>query len=551
MLTFAFADTFAVDSEPRLPVDTPVRPPFLPGGQGQPFQLPPLDTQLLIEGPKGQGEFLLKRVVFSGNTVISTHELERVAAPYIDKSITAAEIEDLRRKITLHYIERGYVNSGALLATEAPLGEGELAFRIVEGKVSRVEIRGLERLENSYVADRLNPVPDEPLNLGTLRERFQLLLDDPLFAKINARIVPDAQAGEAILDLDVVRARPYQLTLYTNDYRPPSTGANAIGFNGNVRNLSGHGDVLEFNYQESAQGKPGSLTQLGWRVPLNRVGTSVSFRALQGQSTVVEAPLNALNITSRLDSIDIGVSQPIFESLAQKLSIGLNSVDETIRSTLLGQGFSFTPGVPDGNTKAHVWKLWQEYTHRTESNALVLRSTLSLEANNNLAAGTAFGVQAPARYTYWLGQFQYAQRIGEQGTQAVLKGAVQRAGSTVLPVDAISIGGVDTVRGYRENTLIRDNGVVMGFQVDVPVTSLSQSVPRIVAGPFYDWGRGSNFADSADTISSLGLALKATWRGVRFDLSIAKRLVHPGAVDSLSGSLQDKGIHFQFAYDMF
>ena len=281
------------------------------------------------------------------------------------------------------------MNSGALLVDNGSTKDGVLAFRIVEGKITRIEIRGLERLRDKYVTWRLLPRPGDPLNLDALRERFQLLLDDPLFAKINAHLMPDTNAGDAVLDLDIVRANPYQLTLYANNYRPPSIGSNAVGFGGNVRDLTGFGDLLEFNYQQAPHGKPEDHTMLGWRVPVNRYGTTISVRFEQGKTIVLEAPLSALNITSRLNSRDIGISQPIFESLRNKLSVGVNSVDETVKSSLLGEGFSFTPGVPDGVTKAHLWKFWQEYTHRTEARALVIRSTFSRESNNNVDAGTS------------------------------------------------------------------------------------------------------------------------------------------------------------------
>jgi hemolysin activation/secretion protein len=546
------ADALAIDSEERLQPRAPDRPLYLPPKPVRaPFQLPPLETPFPTELPTTGSVILLRQVLFHGNTVVSTEELEQVAAPYVGKNLKDLEIEELRRKLTQYYVDRGYVNSGALLDKGIADKEGVLTFKIVEGKVSRVEIRGLERLRDEYVTARLVPRPEEPLNLNTLRNRFQLLLDDPLFARINARLMPDVNAGDAILDLDAVRARPYQLTVFANNYRPPSIGANAIGLRGNVRNLTTYGDLLDFSYQEPTRGHAANQYLLGWRVPVNRFGTAVSLRFEHGQSVVLEAPLNALNITSQLDSRDLGISHPILESLRHKLSLGINSVDLSVKSRLLGEGFSFTPGVPQGRTKAHVWRLWQEYAHRTEVSALVLRSTFSRNANNNEQTSASSSTQPPPRYGYWLGQFQYAQRIGDGGTEAVLKGAIQRAATRMLPVDSISIGGVNTVRGYRENQLIRDNGQLFGLQVDFPILPGAISRPRIVVSPFFDWGRGSNVGDRPDTISSWGMAVRTTWQGFRFDLSAAKRLIHPSTVSSSTGSLQDKGVHLQLSYDVF
>jgi hemolysin activation/secretion protein len=527
------------------PQPEPLPPPKFLEPREAPFQLPPLEPAPLA--PREGAQVLVQEVRFEGNTVIPTEELQKIAAPYVGRQLYSSEIEELRRALTQHYVDRGYVNSGALLVDGAP--QGVLSFRIVEGKVSQFQIRGLDRLNEGYVSGRLVPHPDEPLNLNELRERFQLLLDDPLFARMNIRLMPGEKPGEAIIDLEVARARPYQLTVYANNYRPPSIGEFAAGLSGNVRNLTGYGDTLDFRWEQTIKSPHSDSYQLGWRVPINRQGTVVSVRADRGQSIVVEPPLSALSIRSKIDSVDAGVFHPFIETLKHKLTLGLNYVDETVKSSLLGIPFSFTPGVPEGNTKIQLWRFWQEYAYRSETNAVVLRSTFNSEKNNQDAA-SAGTFQAPPSYSYWLGQFQYAQRLWDTGIQSVLRGVVQRANTTLLPVDRLSVGGVNTVRGYRENTLLGDKGEMLSLQLDIPLPTAA-GYPQAVVSPFLDWGRATTFQLGSNTISSAGLALKAAWKGVRLDLVVAKRLQHAAAIDNLNSSIQDDRVHLQLAYDFF
>ena len=551
---FLFALAFGALAQERIvvPQPEPLPPPrFLPQEPREtPFQLPPLEPAPPAEVQREGAQVLVSEILFEGNTVVTTQELQKVAAPYAGKRLYAAEIEELRRALTQYYVDRGYVNSGALVVTGATARQGILAFRIVEGKVSRMQIRGLERLNEGYVTGRLVPHPDEPLNLNVLRERFQLLLDDPLFARINTRLMPGENAGDAVLDLEVVRARPYQLSVFANNYRPPSIGELAAGLIGNVRNLTGYGDLLDFRWQQTTTTPHSDSYSLGWRLPVNRYGTAVSLRADRGQSIVVEAPLNTLSITSKINSQDIGLSHPFIDTLKHKLTLGVNRVHETIKSSLLDVPFSFTPGVRDGETKVRLWRFWQEYAYRSETNAVVLRSTFTSERNNQ-DAGSSSDTQAPPNYRYWLGQFQYAQRLGDTGMQTVLKGVMQRADTTLLPVDALSIGGVNTVRGYRENQLLGDKGELLSLQLDVPVPTGGIRFPQVVVSPFLDWGRATTIGGNRRILSSGGLALKAAWKGARLDFVIAKRLKHDAAIDSVKGSLQDDRVHFQLAYDFF
>jgi hemolysin activation/secretion protein len=347
-----------------------------------------------------------------------------------------------------------------------------------------------------------------------------------------------------------VRARPYQLTAFVNNYRPPSVGESAAGLGGYVRNLTGYGDLLELKWQRPAERDPSDTYSLAWRVPLNRYGTTLALRTDHGQSTVVEAPLNTLEIVSKIDSKDIGISHPVMETLRHKLTLGVNYVDQHIKSTLLGQGFSFTPGVPAGMTHARLWRFWQEYAYRSETNTVVARSTFSSNQNNNDDTAGAINLQPPSSYRYWLGQFQYAQKLWDSGIQSVLKAVVQHASTPLLPSDAISLGGINTVRGYRENQLLTDKGKLLSLQLDIPLLS-GANRPQIVASPFFDWGRGTNINAGSNILSSAGLALKAQWQGLRLDVAVAKRLIHDPAIDTLSGSLQDKQLHVQLAYDFF
>ena len=55
-----------------------------------------------------------------------------------------------------------------------------MQFQIVEGRLLELRIKGQQDLNPRYLETRLRAA-DEVLNMNLLRERFQLLLQDPLF----------------------------------------------------------------------------------------------------------------------------------------------------------------------------------------------------------------------------------------------------------------------------------------------------------------------------------------------------------------------------------
>lgn len=552
-IAFIPALAAAAEATDHLNVQEPTRPDYRSAPQPGDFQLPPVAPSSAPAGVGSAETVRINRIVFLGNTVIATDELNELVASYRGRLLSEADFEELRLKITRRYIERGYVNSGALFGDSPLLGD-ELTVRIVEGRLKSIRLHGMGRLDDDYLAKRLARYPEAVFNIDQLRERYQLALDDPLFKRMNARLLPGDRLGEAWLDLDVERALPYQLSVFANNYRPPSIGANALGFSGWLRNLTGYGDYLDINVQGSSQFEDGGRTSLGWRMPLNTLGTQLSLQLEHGRSAVVEEPMRLLEIKSTLDSKDLGLSQTFIETLNHKLSFGVNRVERENRTTVADMPFSFVTGEPNGHTKISAWRFWQDYSFRSERQVLALRSTLTT-ARNNLQeiAGLPPGATLPAeqRYQIWLGQAQYAYRVMDNGAQLIWRGTLQQTSDRLLSLDRMSIGGIYTVRGYRENQLLRDKGRIFNFEFDYPVIRQSGNGLNLALIPFYDIGRGQNQDEPAASLSSVGLATRLRWQGVRLDFAMAKRLRHPDDVTRSGGTLQDKAMHVQLVFDFF
>ncbi len=530
------------------PSAQPLAPPgFLPQKPAEVFTLPPLRLEPQeadrIAGPRLE----IKSFLFEGNTAVSGEELKRVAEPYAGRIVSPSELEDLRHRLTRLYIERGYINSGALIP-EGALTNGVLRILIVEGQLQEIRLKGMERLRGEYVRGRLARGA-APLNVNVLQENFQLLLADPLFSKMDARLLPGSEPGRAMLDVDVTRARSYQFSVFANNHRPPSIGADALGAGGWVRNLTGLGDVLDVGFQDSAQTKGGARYGLGWSLPVSSRGTQLQLRFDHGRSSVVEEPLKVVEIKSTLDNREVGISHPLIEDLRRKLSLGLTYARRENRTTLLGEPFSFIPGEPSGYTRLTVWRFSQDYVQRLEQQVLALRSTFSFGRNNIEQSSTAPGAQPAPDFLVWLGQAQYARRVSDSGAQFLLRTDIQWAHDRLLPLERMAVGGVNTVRGYRENFMVRDSGYRASIEYHHPLLGASDERHALMLAPFIDYGSARNIGEAPERIYSAGAGLLWRWQRVSANLYAAKRFVTPPA--PAQTTLQDRGIHLEIRYDVF
>jgi hemolysin activation/secretion protein len=523
----------------------PPLPEYKPKQSPEGFVLPPVPEKPPAIA-KDSRKFFIKRIVIDGNTVIPEEDLRSLIKPFEGRDVSIGELEELRQKLTQLYIDRGYINSGAIIPEDA-LKKDEIHYKIIEGRLDEVRVKGQGRLREGYIQNRLNGDPEAPLNQHELEDRFQLLLSDPLISKMNGRILPGASPGHGILDVDVVRARPYHLSLFGDNFRPPSIGAEAFGLTGYLNNLTGLGDTLDFTFTTSSGSDRYSG---GFNLPLTDYGTLAFFRFDEGDTVVVEAPFQDLDIKSKVHILEGGISHPIINTFNRRLNLGVLLTTRENETSLLGRPFSFVEGIPSNTNQATVWRIFQDFIQRWERNAFAFRSTFSV-GMDALGATPAQDNLPSSEFFAWLGQLQYAYLVDGEGTQLILRGNVQVADSKLLPLEQIAIGGVSTVRGYRTNYLVRDEGYNLSLELRYPLLSFTtfEKQNRITLVPFVDYGEAWNRGKHSDALVSVGAGFSWQLESFLAEFYYGYALKKP--LGQQSGDLQDDGIYFQVKWDVF
>ena len=131
--------------------------------------------------------------------------------------------------------------------------------------------------------------------------------------------------------------------------------------------------------------------------------------------------------------------------------------------------------------------------------------------------------------------------------QLVARFDVQLTDSPLFSLEQFAVGGHSTVRGYRENRLVRDNGLVgsLELRLPLPMPSWREWQPRLELAPFFDVGRSWNTDRATVGPKTLMSA------GVGGRLGLFEKLdfeVYWGhAIESVEelgdGGLQDDGVH--------
>ena len=535
-------------------------PPTSPGDNLRNPQLEQPDERPGILRVPPQAPFVAPRTVrtprtfvrairVTGNTVFSDEELAQITAPYVGHEVTDEELAALRQALTLKYVNAGYINSGAVLPDQKVMDD-VIEYRIIEGALIDVTVSGAKQVHPDYVSDRLALGAGPPLNVVALQDQLQILLQGPFIKRINAELLPGDQPGEARLLARVDEGPRGIFSIKAdNDLSPALGDARAVLF-GQFYSPTGRGDILT-GQLEKAQGYTKLFADYG--IPLTARDTTLNVFAEWERAKVVEEPLNALEIRSRASTFGVRLTHPLLRTSRQQLKLAAGFDLRQSKTELLGEGFSFSPGVePDGRSKVSVLRFIQDYVVRDRSQVIAVRSTFSwgIDAFNS----THMGDNLPnGNFLAWLGQFQYVRRLGKSDAQLLFRFDGQLSSQPLLPLEQFAVGGLRTVRGYRTNQLVRDQGYASSLEVRVPVLRREDGAPLLHIAPFIDiggaWYKGRD-TPQPQTIRSAGL-------GLHFDPDrrIHAELYWANAYDDKnienpSQSWQDRGWHLTIRFSM-
>ncbi len=516
--------------------------------------LPPLAQPLLTPPPPSAARadappITLRAVRFEGHTQFTLAELDALAAPFLHRPLRPLDLEELRQRFTRAYVERGYVNSGALIADDALQGD-ILTLRIVEGRITRLRQSGLQGLSERYLAARLLREGDV-LEVNRLQERFRLQLADPLFERLNARLLPGDEPGRAVLDVEVTRAPPWQATVFAHNHVAPAVGSLQVGIEGVWRDLLGWGDSLAVTLAGSEGGR---TVDAAWLLPLAGSRTTLMLRFADGESSVIEEPVAALDIESRVATREATLTHPLLDEARRRWVVGLTHSERRNRSTLSGEPFGFVPGEPEAGIRVESWRLFNELTLRRERDVWALRASL-LTGRNNLVAEPLVPQQPSTRYRLWQLQGQASIATGAAGSTGatsetagplVLRALLQRSPDHLVPMEQLAVGGRHTVRGYRENQLVRDNGWALGVEWHWLLWRDAVRRASVTLLPTADAGAARNHDGARSRLASAGLGMLWTLDEVEGEVFLAKRLERRD--NPTHGDLQDRGIHLMLRW---
>lgn len=139
-----------------------------------------------------------------------------------------------------------------------------------------------------------------------------------------------------------------------------------------------------------------------------------------------------------------------------------------------------------GVTQTRVLQFGQDYSRRDSAGAWNLRSSFNfgldvLEATNH------DGATPDGQFFSWQVQGQRVQRLGK-GNLLIAQGQFQLSSDALLSSQQFELGGGQSVRGFRQNARMGDNGWRVSLEGRVPLWKAKDQRPIFQVAPFVEAG---------------------------------------------------------------
>lgn len=501
---------------------------------------------------QGETKIQVNKITVLGSSIFTPETFTPLVEPYEGQSVSLSELEALTDKITQLYLDRNYITSDAILVQDS-LKTGNIQIQIIEGSIEKIEVEGISRVDRKYIVDRIALGTTTPFSTSKLEDQLRLLRNDPLFTNVEASLRQGEGLNQSILVVRVKEAHDTAITGEVNNFSPPSVGSESYSLTATHRNLTGRGDSLAINLERTTTGGTNQWN-LNYSIPINPMNGTITLNTLFNQNKITQSPFNILNITGNYQKYELTYRQPLLRSPRQEFALSLGFAVQDGQTFIFDTPFAFGFG-PDsnGNTRTRVLKFGQDYINRQPNGTWAVQSTFSLGLGWFNATDNTLPIP-DGQFFSWLGQIQRLQII-DPDNYLILQSDIQLTPNGLLPSQQFTIGGGQSIRGYRQNILSADNGI--RFSVEHHWIMLRDTAGKSVLelSPFWDIGTVFNSSGNPNqltqkntVLSGLGLGLVYhPFEGLNMRLDYAFPLI---PVENKGENAQDKGFYFDVNYQL-
>lgn len=430
--------------------------------------------------------------MFEPSSVLTEAELAEITAPYEGRSVQLNDIYEIIEKINKLYNDKGYATCRAFLPPQT-IKDGTVKLLLIEGRTGTTTISGNKYTKDAFIRNRLHLQEDEIANIKQLNK------DLLLFNATNStqlRIMMKAGTKPGTTDYEIVAYEPQRdtWTIFKDSAGNYASGEYRTGLFFNTNSLSGNCDSFSLGTVLSEGTEAASAY---YSRNLGPGGTKLNLLYSTNAVKVTEGYYSDM-IKGHANFYSIGFTQPLLVDESNRIELNLdynrqnsksdwlygfrgNMVDDTVQDVSLGIAMT-------SYGKSHV--LYQKHSyvsgHSESTPALFDRRTQNFGF---------YKFNAMYQKLYQAGQMWNLRADAQWSSTHGMVGSKQ-----------FYMGGMYSVRGYKESFLGGDSGFTFSAEYVVPVHNRD-----VNAFTFFDYGHVYGKYQSDDqhhVLASIGCGIR-------------------------------------------
>ena len=481
-------------------------------------------------------DFVLKGIVYRGTTEMQDSTLSTLAAAYIGRRVTLADLEKLAELVTLEYRARGFFLAQAIVPQQQ-IEDGQAEISVLEGRLGKVQVKvaaDAPTSEERVRAILAHLTPGTALH-SVSYERTMLLLSDLPGLKVQAGLEQGAETGTTDLVVEVsANQKRWQASVELDNYGTAASGRERLSATLRYASPFGIGDNFDARLMSSS-GAHQTFGRLSYEAPVGadglRVGAGVSRVGYE-----LGAQFAALGATGTAQVFDVSAVYPLLRSRGRNMFLRAALETKALRDKTEAVG-------QDSDKRVNAASLGVTWEARDTlfgggyvnagATAYFGRLNLNNDATRSLDQDPATGHQTEGNFAKLsLTGSRLQALFGRHNLFVSLVG--QLASHNLDPSEKLALGGDRAVRAYPSGEVLVDNGWVGGIEWRYSASD------DVVLALFHDAGHGeqarnANANDLRNRRTLRGTGVGLTWSApwaITLRTAVAWRMGDPPLSDS-------------------
>jgi len=417
-----------------------------------------------LRGAESGSEIYIREYRVRGASLIPRLEIEEAVYPFLGPGRGAGDVESARQALEKVFRARGFESVSVQIPQQEP-ADGIVYLQVTEMPVGRLRVRG-SRFHSLSAIKRAAPSMAE----GRVPNFAEITRDIVALNQLaDRRVTPTLRAGvepnTVDIDLTVADTLPLHGNLEINNRASAQTTRTRLSGAVSYQNLWQLGHAIGGSFQIAPE-RPADAKVFSGFYTARFPGWPGFTLSLQG--TVQDSDVSTLGgaaVAGRGFTVGLraGLSLPAGRNFFQSLSLGVDYKDfeQNIRfsSATLRTPIKYVP------FSVNYGAVWSGTGWSTELNLNAVFAFRGLGDGEVAFETKRFG--ASSSFFYLRSELSHTRDLAG-GWQVALRTQGQAASGPLLDNEEFSAGGLSTVRGYLESSVLGDNALLASMELRTP-----------------------------------------------------------------------------------